>query len=163
MSTLVDFLSEKNLERLILSTVSEGDVFRMHLGEEENVKGKDKNDDGRNKYFVLLGQDSEGNALGFVLIDTEINPYLPQRRKDLHYTLLASKYLFLKGKNRFVDCSDFKIISHKRFTELFGADKSKGKIEADDLSYIKEAVASYEDASPKLLKRFGLKSEKDSE
>ena len=157
MSKLSDILSEKNLERLILSSASDGDVFRMHLGEEENVKGKEKEDDGRNKYFILLGQDSEGNALGFVLIDTAINPHLPLRRKELHYPLSASKYQFLNGKNRFVDCSDFKIISHKRFTELFGADKSKGKIEYDDLSYIKQAVKDYEDASPKLLKRFGLK------
>lgn len=159
MGTLADILSEKNRQELILSSVSEGDVFRMHLGENEAVKGKGKLDDGRNKYFVLLGQDSEGNALGFVLIDSEINPYLPPRRKELHYPLLASKYLFLNGKNRFVDCSDFKVVSHKRFVELFGADKSKGKIEPEDLSYIKQAVISYEDASPKLLKRFKLISE----
>jgi len=156
MGTLADILSEKNRKELILSSVSEGDVFRMHLGKDEDVKGKEKSDDGRNKYFILLGQDSEGNALGFVLIDSEINPYLPPRRKELHYPLSASKYLFLNGKSRFVDCSDFKVISHKRFTELFGADKSKGRIETEDLFYIKQAVVSYEDASPKLLKRFGL-------
>lgn len=63
MGTLADILSEKNRKGLILSSVSEGDVFRMHLGEDENVKGKEKSDDGRNKYFILLGQDSEGNAL----------------------------------------------------------------------------------------------------
>ena len=159
MGTLADILSEKNRQGLILTSVSEGDVFRMHLGKDEEVKGKGKSNDGRNKYFILLGQDFEGNALGFVLIDSEINPYLPSRRKELHYPLSASKYLFLNGINRFVDCSDFKVISHKRFTDLFGADKRKGKIEAEDLFYIKQAVANYEDASPKLLKRFGLISE----
>ena len=39
---------------------------------------------------------------------------------------------------------------------MFGKDSLKGRIQADDLSYIKTAVAEYEDASPKLLKRFGL-------
>lgn len=156
MGSIADRLSGKQKERLITSSLSEGEVFRMHLGDEENVKGKNSGDDGRNKYFIIIGHDSEGNAIGFVLIDTQINPYLPDKRKDMHYPLSAKKYTFLEGINRFVDCSDFKIISNKKFTELFGKDSLKGRIQADDLSYIKTAVAEYEDASPKLLKRFGL-------
>lgn len=156
MGSIADRLSGKQKERLVTSSLSEGEVFRMHLGDEENVKGKNSGDDGRNKYFIIIGHDSEGNAIGFVLIDTQINPYLPDKRKDMHYPLPAKKYTFLEGINRFVDCSDFKIISNKKFTELFGKDSLKGRIQADDLSYIKTAVAEYEDASPKLLKRFGL-------
>lgn len=156
MGSIADWLSGKQKERLVSSSLSEGEVFRMHLGDEENVKGKNSGDDGRNKYFIIIGHDSEGNAIGFVLIDTQINPYLPDKRKDMHYPLSAKKYTFLEGINRFVDCSDFKIISNKKFTELFGKDSLKGRIQADNLSYIKTAVAEYEDASPKLLKRFGL-------
>lgn len=100
MGSIADRLSGKQKERLVTSSLSEGEVFRMHLGDEENVKGKNSGDDGRNKYFI--------------------------------------------------------IISNKKFTELFGKDSLKGRIQADDLSYIKTAVAEYEDASPKLLKRFGL-------
>lgn len=154
--TLSDLLSKEEIEKLTISSVQVGDVFRMHLGEEEKVKGKNLTDDGRNKYFVVLGYDLEGNAFGFVLIDTNINPALPQKRKDMHYPLFASKYDFLEGVNRFIDCSDLKVISGSRFVQLFGADKAKGKINNEDLSLIKAAVVSYEDASPKLLKRFGL-------
>ena len=56
-----------------------------------------------------------------------------------------------------MDCSDFKQISKKRFAELFGKDKAKGNIDPVDLQAIKKMTAEYEDASPKLLKRFGLK------
>lgn len=153
---LADLLSKEVIEKLTISSVQAGDVFRMHLGEEEKVIGKNLGDDGRNKYFVVLGYDLEGNAFGVILIDTNINPVLPQKRKDMHYPLLASKYDFLEGINRFVDCSDLKVISGNRFVQLFGADKAKGTIHDEDLSLIKTAVASYEDASPKLLKRFGL-------
>lgn len=79
-----------------------------------------------------------------------------QKRKDMHYPLSASKYEFLHGKTRFVDCSDLKVVSGSRFVQLFSEDKAKGKILPDDLELIKQAVESYEDASPKLLKRFGL-------
>lgn len=131
-------------------------MYRMHLDEREKVKGKDSDDDGRNKYFIILGHDLEGNALGFVLINSEINPALPLSRKQLHYPLSAQKYAFLNGKNRFVDCSDLKEISAKRFKALFSEDKLKGVIEEDDFILIREAVISYEDVSLKLLKRFGL-------
>lgn len=151
-----ELLSEEESERLLISRVRIGEVYRMHLDEREKVKGKDFQDDGRNKYFIVLGHDLNGNALGFVLIDSGINPSLPLKRKQLHYPLLAEKYAFLNGKNRFVDCSDLKEISAKRFKELFSKDKAKGVIEREDLNLICEAVIGYEDISPKLLKRFGL-------
>lgn len=154
--TFEELLSQETVERLLLSNVSVGEVFRMHLGDEEKIKGKNLGDDGRNKYFVVLGHDLEGNAMGIVIIDTEINPNLPLKRRQMHYPLLAKKYAFLNGKDRFVDCSDLKTITGKRFKELFGNDKAKGIIMQDDFELIKGAVISYEDASPKELKRFGL-------
>lgn len=99
---------------------------------------------------------TDGNAIGVVIIDTKINPNLPLRRQQMHYQLSAKKYAFLKEKDRFVDCSDLKTITGKRFKELFGNDKAKGIIMQDDLELIKGAVISYEDASPKMLRRFGL-------
>lgn len=57
----------------------------------------------------------------------------------------------------YVDCSDFKMIYKERFTSLFGKDTIKGTIDTYDLKMIKEAIASYQNASPKILKRFGLK------
>ena len=111
--TFEDLLPQETVERMLLSNVSVGEVFRMHLGKEENIKGK-------------------------------------------NYQLFAKKYAFLKEKDRFVDCSDLKTITGKRFKELFGNDKAKGIIMQDDLELIKGAVISYEDASPKMLRRFGL-------
>ena len=156
MVNLKELLSSESIENLTASQAVEGAVFRMHLGEDEGVKGKNPGDEGRNKYFVVLGHDSEGNAIGFVLVDTVINPNLPQRRKNAHYKILASNNTFLNGVDRFVDCSDFKLISRKRFSELFGKEKAKGTIAAKDLAAVKKMTAEYEDASPKILKRFGL-------
>lgn len=66
--TFEDLLPQETVERMLLSRVSVGEVFRMHLGKEENIKGKNPGDDGRNKYFVVLGHDLDGNAIGVVII-----------------------------------------------------------------------------------------------
>ena len=157
MVNLKDLLSENSMENLTASQAVEGSVFRMHLGEEEGVKGKNPGDDGRNKYFVVLGYDTEGNAIGFVLVDSVINPNLPKKRQDAHYKILAKDNAFLGGVDRYVDCSDFKVITKKRFAELFGKEKAKGNVDTASLTAIREMTSNYEDASPKMLKRFGLK------
>lgn len=158
MANFKDILSSASLENLTSSQAVEGSVFRMHLGAKEGVKGKNSGDDGRNKYFVVLGHDSEGNAIGFVLVDTNINPNLPIKRQKAHYKILAKDNAFLDGVDRYVDCSDFKVISKKRFAELFGKEKAKGTVDAASLTTIKEMTSNYEDASPKMLKRFGLET-----
>lgn len=63
--------------------------------------------------------------------------------------LPASEYVLMKG-------NDFKLISRNRFAESFGQEKAKGTINTTDLAAIKKITAEYEDASPKILKRFGL-------
>ena len=95
MANLKDILSSTSIENLTASQAVEGSVFRMHLGANEGVKGKNPGDDGRNKYFVVLGHDSEGNAIGFVLVDTYINPNLPKKRQQAHYKILAKDNAFL--------------------------------------------------------------------
>ena len=105
---------------------------------------------------MVVGKDQQGNAIGFVLINTEINPHLPECRRKLHYLLKASDYDFLDSHDRYVDCSDFKKISKERFSKLFSSDKKKGKLTVQDLSAIKEAICSYENVSKNTLRRFGL-------
>lgn len=49
MANLKDILSSTSIENLTASQAVEGSVFRMHLGANEGVKGKNPGDDGRNK------------------------------------------------------------------------------------------------------------------
>ena len=157
MVNIKDLLGEDaNLQDLLLDAVEEGDVFRLNLSKAEGIIPKKAGDEGRKKYFVVVGKDKEGNAIGFVLINSEINKHLPECRRKLHYLLKATDYDFLEEQDRYVDCSDFKKISKERFSELFSGDKLKGNINKDDLAEIRKAICSYENISMKLLKRFGL-------
>lgn len=154
-NSIGNLLSDDMKNEFISSIVEEGDVYRMRLDKREEIQGKD-GADSRNKFFVVIGRDAEGNSFGFFVIDTGINKYLPEVRKQKHLLLLASKYPFLEGKDRYIDCSDFKIISKQRFAELFSADKAKAKIEAADIERIKHEAVTYRNANKKRLKRFGL-------
>lgn len=154
-NTIGDILSEKMKAEVITSAVNEGDVYRMCLDERERIIGKN-GAESRNKYFVIIGHDSDGDALGFFVIDTEINKNLPEIRKQKHLRIESSKYDFLNGTDRYVDCSDFKIISKHRLVELFSSDKAKAKISSDDIEKIKHEAITYRNANRKMLKRFGL-------
>lgn len=157
MVNIGDLLGDGNqFQNLLIEAVEEGDVYRLKLSKEEGVVPKNAGDEARKKYFVVIGKDEQGNAIGFVLINSDINQHLPECRRRLHYLLKASEYDFLDNQDRYVDCSDFKSISKKRFSELFSSDKMKGKVNATDLVEIKKFICSYENVSKNTLKRFGL-------
>lgn len=157
MVNIRDLLGESDqLQKLLIETVKEGDVYRLKLTKDEGVIPKNAGDEARKKYFVVIGKDEQGNAVGFVLINSVINQHLPECRRKLHYLLKASEYDFLDNQDRYVDCSDFKKISKERFAELFSSDKMMGKINENDLVEIKKFICSYENVSRNTLKRFGL-------
>lgn len=157
-TTLADFLPKDVVADVVTSVVEEGDVFRMKLDAREGIVGKN-GAESRNKYFIIIGHDSQGNALGFFVVATVVNPCLPLARREKHLKLAAAKYAFLGGVDRYVNCSDFKIIQKERFVELFSADKAKSKIEAEDIARIKQEAVTYKNANKIRLKRFGLLSE----
>lgn len=141
--------------KLVSSTLNKGQVYRMKLTEEEGVRPKSENDNSRKKYFIILGQDIEGNTIGFVLINSSININLSQSIKDLHYPLRVAKYKFLSNDS-FVNCSDLKEINKTKFDSMFTNDCYKGDIEAHELEYIISTVKSSPNITPKVIKRFGL-------
>ena len=154
-NTIKDLLGGDSLSNLVSSAVLEGAVYRMNLGVEGKIIPK-AGDISRNKFFVVVGSDNEGNAFGFFVIDTKINENIPKVRQERHYKLESSKYSFLEGVDRYVDCSDFKKIDKLKFSDKFDASKHKGIIDADDLNKIKKLATTYRNANKKLLKRFGL-------
>lgn len=159
MDSLSDLLSESSKSELIASTIKVGSVYRMKLTPEEGVVPKNPADKSRNKYFVVVGFDLEGNAIGFVLINTDINPNLPEEIKLLHYPILHKNYQFLENQNRFVDCNNIKSITRNKFNNLFNADSEIGQISEADLEFIKATIKESPSVSNKTLKKFGISTD----
>lgn len=158
MPSISNLLSPDNLNNIISYQVKRGSVFRMHLDEEEGVKGKNHGENGRNKYFVVLGVANDGSVIGFVLINSHVNANLPDELKDLHYPINVSSYPFLK-RNSFVNCSIIKEINRSKFSLLFSPNSKKGEIKEEDMDMIIGAVKSSPSIPPKLLKKFGIQPE----
>lgn len=155
MPSFYDLLNPQNKEKLITTQLKQGCVFRMHLASEEGVKDKNPGDNGRNKFFVVLGVTQSGDVIGIVLINSNINSNLPKELKDLHYPLLAKDHDFLT-RNSFVDCSQIKEIKRDRFASMFNVSSQKGIIKEKDIELIIGAVKSSGLIPVKQLKKFGL-------
>lgn len=155
MPSIAELLSPHNLENVISSEISQGCVFRIHLNEEEGVKGKNSGDNGRNKYFVVLGKTQDGNLIGFLLINSNINQKLPIEVRELHYPISAKAHSFL-DKDSFVDCSQIKEIKREKFSTMFDANFKKGSIKDEDMTLIIDTVKSAAQVTNKQLKKFGL-------
>lgn len=153
MAILGDIIFNNSKQNL-LSNIQRGDVIRINMTLEEGVKPKNNGEESRNKYFIVLGKTEDGKFIGFVLINSNINPHLSSELKDLHYPLHFSKYSFLE-KNRFVDCGQLKEITLENFSDRYKC-QSFGKIDEEDLEYIIQAVISSPKETRKHLRKFGL-------
>ncbi|MDR1938347.1 MAG: hypothetical protein LBQ73_07605 [Tannerellaceae bacterium] len=152
MAKISDLLTDEKKTLVVDSAIETGQVFRIKLTEDEEVKAKNKGEDGRNKYFIVLGFDDK-KTIGAVLINTNINPNLSQKLKDLHYPLYVKNYSFLKYDS-FVDCGSLKPIAKEKYESKL--DSFVGEINKDDMELILKTVSQDAPIEIKKLKRFGL-------
>ena len=145
-----DALNEADLSRLASHTVSIGDVYEMTMTAANGVTPK-HGYASRDKYFILLGFNSDGVAYGGVIINSQINRNLPPHLKIYHMPLRQSKYPFLRYDS-FVDCLRLKVAYPQKFNEW----NYLGKIDEDDLRLIIGTVIESPAESKASLARFGL-------
>lgn len=146
--------SEKQMQQLAGHTIHPGEVYRMKLTLKEGVTPKDKDDVSRNKYFIVMGVTSDGCLVGFVLINSEINPYISVRARESHYKIKAEDYPFLQ-RDRYVCCGELKEIES---TEFFNRFKGNiiGKITEEHLEIIRSMMAMSANIPVKILKEYKI-------
>ena len=145
-----DALNEADLSRLAYRTVKVGNVYEMTMTEANGIRPK-AGDVSRDKYFVVLGFDSDGAVYGGVIINSQINRNLPAHLKIYHMPLSQSKYPFLRYDS-FVDCLRLKVAFPRKFDEW----NFLGEIDDYDLDLIKGTVRESPVESEERLAQFGL-------
>ncbi len=150
MMKISDALNEDSLLNLVHNTVKVGDVYRMNMTQANGIVPK-KGDDSRDKYFVVLGFDSNGNVYGGVIINSEINKNLPGYLKMYHMPIKQVKYPFLKY-NSFIDCLQLKKANPQKFNEW----KYLGEIDEYDVELIIGTVKESPMENARNLERYGL-------
>ena len=150
MTTLFEMLNNDSIKAIAKNTVKVGDVYRIKMDERNGIKPK-AGDKSRNKYFIVLGFDSEGNAYGVVIINSEINPNIPQSMKNCHLHIECSKYSFL-DHDSYVDCSKLKIAN----IEKFGKWQYLGFFSLEDVQLITTTIQGSPNETKEHLAMFGL-------
>lgn len=150
MMKISDALDGDALLRIAATSIKVGDVYEITMTEANGIKPK-PGDKSRDKYFIVLGFDSNGIAYGGVIINSRINQNLPGYIKMYHLPIKHSKYPFLRYDS-FVDCVQLKVAYPNKFNEW----NYLGQIESDDVELIIGTIKESPRESTEHLAQFGI-------
>jgi hypothetical protein len=137
-------------ESLVKDTVKQGDIFVLDLDNQDGITPKG-GDTFRNKFFVVLGFDNEGNVYGGVIVNSKINQNMCPLIRDYHMPIKAEKYSFLRYDS-FIDCLQLKTASLSKFTK----GKFVGRLQDDDLTLVIGTIKESPREKKANLLRFGI-------
>ena len=132
------------------SEIKIGDVFRITMNKSNGVVPK-PGDTSRNKYFVVLGFDDDGNVYGGVIFNSYININLPPFVQAMQHPVKGKDYEFL-SHDSYIDCSSIKAVKKNKLLKS----SSLGTLNTEDISSVCEKIKHNSRISKIELKRFGL-------
>ncbi len=150
MTKLFDLLNNDSIKSITQKSIEIGNVYRIQMDKSNGITPK-PGDTSRNKFFVVLGFDEEGNIYGGVIINSNINQRVPDSVKDWQMPIKQSKYKFL-DYDSFVDCSKLKCTS----IDKFGKWQFIGTILQEDIDLIIGTIKESPNETPEHLALFGL-------
>lgn len=150
MTILSDILEEVG-DKLAQDNIKVGNVYLINLDQQNGITPKN-GDLTRDKFFIVLGFDNEGNVIGGLVINSKINYNLPSSVTDYQLPIKVEQCPFLKY-NSFVNCSKIIVANKAKFT------KNTFRGEISDPEFIDLLINTVKESptvNTKLLKRFGL-------
>lgn len=149
MTNIGDLLGEKaNL--LARNNISVGDVHFVTLDETNGITPKEGTT--RNKFFIVLGFDSEGNVIGGLVINSNVNYNLPHTVTDYQLPVTVEQCPFLQH-NSFVNCSRLIIANREKFSR----NTYRGTVDDEGLmNIIIGTVKESPTINKKLLHKFNI-------
>lgn len=150
MTNIGDMLGDF-ANKIARDNLKAGDVHMLVLDKSNGITPKDGKDS-RNKFFVILGFDKDGNVIGGLVINSNINYRLPSAITDYQLPVTVKQCPFLEH-NSFVNCS--RLITANR--NKFGRSTYRGEITDSELmEQIVSTVKESPTANKRILKEFGI-------
>ncbi len=100
-------------DEIARDTIKIGDVHLLVLDRNNGITPKD-GEKTRNKFFVVLGFDKDGNVIGGVVINSKINNKLPNAITDYQLPITVKQCPFL-DHNSYVNCSRLMVAERTKF------------------------------------------------
>jgi hypothetical protein len=138
-------------DKLAQDNIKVGNVYLINLDQQNGITPKN-GDLTRDKFFIVLGLDNEGNVIGGLVINSKINYNLPSSVTDYQLPIKVEQCPFLKY-NSFVNCSKIIVANKAKFT------KNTFRGEISDPEFIDLLINTVKESptvNTKLLKRFGF-------
>ena len=150
MTNFGDLLGD-TADKLTQNSINIGDVHLLNLDQNNGITPK-SGDTTRNKFFIVLGFDNEGNVIGGLVINSKINYKLPPSVTDYQLPVSVEQFPFLEH-NSFINCS--KIIVAKR--SKFNKTTYRGEIsDTEMMELIINTVKESPTVNKMQLKEFGI-------
>ena len=130
--------------------IKRGDVFRVTMNKANGITPK-KGDESRDKYFVVLGFDNDGNVYGGVVFNSYININLPPYVQAMQYAITRIEYEFLSNDS-YIDCSSIKIVKKSKLLKS----RHLGILKSSDVVNVTNKLKTNYRISKIELKRFGI-------
>lgn len=102
-------------DELTQNSINIGDVHLLNLDQNNGITPK-SGDTTRNKYFIVLGFDNEGNVIGGLVINSKINYKLPPSVTDYQLPVSVEQFPFLEH-NSFINCSKIIVAKRSKFNK----------------------------------------------
>lgn len=138
-------------DKLIQDNLKVGDVHMLVLDKRNGITPKE-GDKTRNKFFIVLGFDNDGNVIGGLVINSNINHRLPSIITDYQLPVTVEQCPFLRH-NSYVNCSRLITAERSKF------DRSTYRGEIKDYNLMEQIVGTVKEsptANKKMLKDFGI-------
>lgn len=115
MTNLGDMVLGDMADELTQNSINIGDVHLLNLDQNNGITPK-SGDTTRNKFFIVLGFDNEGNVIGGLVINSKINYKLPPSVTDYQLPVSVEQFPFLEH-NSFINCSKIIVAKRSKFNK----------------------------------------------
>ena len=149
MTNIGDLLGDL-FDNIARDAINIGDVHMLVLDKTNGITPKD-GEKARNKFFVVLGFDKNGNIIGGVVINSKINNKLPTVITDYQLPVSVEQCPFLEH-NSYVNCSRLMVAERDKFDRT----TYRGAIDKELTELIIGTVKESPTANKKLLENFGI-------
>ncbi len=143
----------KNAEKVTDESLSVGTILYMTMDASDGLILKDGYNT-RNKFFIIIGFTSEGNAIGSLLINSNIDKTkLPLEYLSCQYPIKQENYIEVLDYNSYIDCSEIFEFTKERI-KINGS--VKGHLTSEDLALIIGFLKETETLSIKEKRKYSI-------
>lgn len=146
-----DFISPEVMRKLADASIEKGNVYRIEMDASNGITPKHLGEVSRHKYFIVLGFDNVGNVYGGVIMNSDINKFMPASLIPYQIPVQKVRYPFLRYDS-YINCADIKEVDISKFSDW----EFLGAMEEIDFDIICETVRKSPVVSKAMLQRFGL-------